>query len=627
MSLRRVSIRRLATAALALFAVSWSADGKEWREVRAPFFGEVLFDFYQEKYFSSAVSLLASGHFDRLGSHRDEGELLLGGLYLSYGLHVQAGEIFDRLIAEGAPPPVRNRAWFYLAKIRYQRGYDEAALEALTRIDERLPGDLEDEQQVLHATLLIQRGRYVEAVARLERLNPSSSWMPYARFNMGVALIKAGKTEQGIALLEALGAGPMKGDPAGEEALALKDKANVALGFVFIKAGDATRARRALERVRLTGLQSSKALLGMGWAWSSDGRYERSLVYWDELHGRDIADAAVLESLLAVPYALGKLDAWPESLARYENALAAYQAEMVRLDQSIAEIRAGKLARELLQINPGEDMGWFWRMAELPDTPASRYLLQLMASHEFQEALKSYRDLRFLRENLQGWQGRLRVYDIILANRRAGFHERLVAQSGEMRASDLVRMEANHKQYAAEVERIATEDDVFALANDRERAMLERLNRVFERLKRAGAKADTEAVEKYRRLRGVLLWDVNAEFKPRLWEARQALRAADSEFTEAHRRRESLLRAREEMPGRFDKFDASIAGLGKRIIAAQAMVDRTLEEEGSHIAELAVAELEQQKQRLATYITQARFAVAQIYDRAGRAEKTHAPMP
>jgi hypothetical protein len=37
------------------------------------------------------------------------------------------------------------------------------------------------------------------------------------------------------------------------------------------------------------------------------------------------------------------------------------------------------------------------------------------------------------------------------------------------------------------------------------------------------------------------------------------------------------------------------------------------------VQQLAVAELERQKQRLATYLTQARFAVAQIYDQSSRA--------
>jgi len=52
-------------------------------------------------------------------------------------------------------------------------------------------------------------------------------------------------------------------------------------------------------------------------------------------------------------------------------------------------------------------------------------------------------------------------------------------------------------------------------------------------------------------------------------------------------------------------------------------VQTTLGIEPSRVArqELAVAELERQKDRLATYATQARYAVAQLYDRANLAKK------
>jgi len=43
-------------------------------------------------------------------------------------------------------------------------------------------------------------------------------------------------------------------------------------------------------------------------------------------------------------------------------------------------------------------------------------------------------------------------------------------------------------------------------------------------------------------------------------------------------------------------------------------------EQQEALQELAVAELAHQKERLAAYSTQARFAVAQLYDRANKAK-------
>ena len=91
--------------------------------IKAPHYGDTLFHFYQDHYFTSITSLMVSQHFDRVAPHADEAEVLRGGLLLSYGLHREAGEIFAQLIEKGAAPSVRDRAWFYLAKIRYQRGF------------------------------------------------------------------------------------------------------------------------------------------------------------------------------------------------------------------------------------------------------------------------------------------------------------------------------------------------------------------------------------------------------------------------------------------------------------------------------------------------------------------------
>ena len=52
-----------------------------------PHYGDVLFEFYQGRYFPAITKLEVSQHFDRMQHHADEAEILRGGLLLSYGLH------------------------------------------------------------------------------------------------------------------------------------------------------------------------------------------------------------------------------------------------------------------------------------------------------------------------------------------------------------------------------------------------------------------------------------------------------------------------------------------------------------------------------------------------------------
>ena len=401
---------------------------------------------------------------------------------------------------------------------------------------------------------------------------------------------------------------------------ALKDKANVALGYTFLKSGEMERARTQLERVRLSGLVSNKALLGMGWAHSAQEQHERSLVPWSELKGRDVMDSAVQESLLAVPYAMAKLKAYAQSLRHYEEAIEIYHSEMGRLDESITAIRQGRLVEALLGQNPGDEMGWFWQLQTLPDSPESHYLAHLMASHEFQEALKNYRDLVFLRDNLKTWAASLGAYEDMLANRRQAFAERLPRVLSASRTLDEQRLVRERARLAAELARIEAEDDELALVDAREKLLLDRLRSAQARLDKTGTGAETvELRDKLRLLSGLLRWDVASQFKARAWEIKKALMEIDTTLAESGQRRTALVTAQNEAPKSFEAFDARIRTARGRIARLDSGVRLALSEQGGFVQKLAVAELEQQKQRLATYLTQARFAVAQIYDQSSRA--------
>ena len=91
--------------------------------VNDPQYGEVLFYFYQDEYFPAIVRLLSAKQQVQLQEHIEQADLLLGGMFLSYGHHLEAAGIFERLLEDNTKPEVRDRTWFFLAKIWKQRGY------------------------------------------------------------------------------------------------------------------------------------------------------------------------------------------------------------------------------------------------------------------------------------------------------------------------------------------------------------------------------------------------------------------------------------------------------------------------------------------------------------------------
>ena len=188
--------------AAALFCQNAGAQAQPGVKLQAPYYGDTLFHFYQDKHFESITGLMVSQHFNRVAQHADEAEVLRGGLMLSYGLHSEAGKIFAQLIERGTAPAVRDRAWFFLAKIRYQRGLINEAQAALDRVGDQLTPSLQEDRGLLQSNLMLARGEYAAAVTLLTAMTTpaeagvsgrsasSAASAPYARFNLGVAPVR-----------------------------------------------------------------------------------------------------------------------------------------------------------------------------------------------------------------------------------------------------------------------------------------------------------------------------------------------------------------------------------------------------------------------------------------------------
>jgi hypothetical protein len=642
----RPFVRRLA----GIFALAWvcaaaapAHAGEPGHIVQDPHYGDALYYFYQSRYFTSLTNLMTSQQFERMPHHADEAEVLRGGLYLSYGLHREAGRIFAQLIETTASPALRDRAWFYLAKIRYQRNLLAEAQDALNRIGGQLPPELEDERGLLAVNLLMARKEYVGAAQMLKKLQASAASgpgvLPYLRFNLGVALIKSGDVVSGTAILEQVGTAPA----LGEEAQAIRDKANVALGFAALQADRPEQARAALERVRLNGMFANKALLAFGWAAAALKQPAQALVPWTELAGRDPGDPAVLEARIALPYAYAELGAFGQALQLYNDASSGFERENAGLDASIATVRSGRLIEQLVAANPGEEMGWFRNIDQLPDLrePTNAgdlanagYLAQVVAGHEFQEGFKNYRDMQFLARNLEQWQDSLGTFRDILDNRRRAFAERLPTIREQTRLIGLNDLPAQGGSLSSELDKAEAEGDGKAFADASERDLLDRMARVRAAIDPAATDTDSDAArERLRRVSGALTWRLAQQFPDRLWAAKKALRVFDAELDQSRERMAELTKAQRNEPARFDQFERRITELEQRLQALLPHVAELGREQQTAVQELAVAQLEQQKQRIAAYAKQTRFAVAQLQDRATQdsgsqaKEGEHEPAP
>jgi hypothetical protein len=585
--------------------------------IRDLHYGDVLFYLYQDDDFEAITRLTAYQHWNLIPHHEDEGQLLLGGLYLSLGMHNEAGERFETLLTKDVPTGVRNRAWFYLAQVWYARGYLDKAEEALRKIQGKLSPELEAQKDHLFANVLMYQGKFDEAIRLLVLWKGTPAWSAYARFNLGVALVRQKRLSDADPFLTAVGTMYAESN----EMLALKDRANLALGFADLQADQPARAKTALERVRLNGPYSNKALLGTGWADAALGDYKAALNPWMELQHRNLLDAAVQESLLAVPYAFGKLSANAQSAEYYETAVQSYDAETVRLDDAITRIQSGKMLEQVISSEKDSRYGWFWQLKNVPDAPESRYLYTVLAGHDFQEGLKNYRDLVYMSHTLDKWGDSMEAFGDMIDTRERAYAERLPRVDALLASGAVEKLGQRKTDLESRLNDIDGGKDVAALGSAEERDQWARLQRVETALTAApDTPENTEIKERLRLVKGVLYFRLNDSFRARMWQQRRTIKDLDLALHEAQNRWIRVERARQSVPTNNGEFAARVAALKTRIDALQIHLAAMEQKQSGYLAQVAVAELEQQKDRLSTYQVQARFALATMYDRAANPE-------
>jgi hypothetical protein len=339
---------------------------------------------------------------------------------------------------------------------------DTAKAEAqLLSAQGRLPPYRVQDWQVAYAEILFSRNQYAEARRVLQSGNVDSDdayrfmqdsveavrTSAYRRFNLAVAMVQSGDAVKGLSLLDLVG----RLRSSDGDLLTLRDKANLMLGWHFLRNKQGGTAIGILGRVRSDGQYSSTALLGMGWAqlqpagkklarvrlgedsddatnplaipasiknslsqlgvlepemrgevgphsFSQDkppanreDGLRRALQFWQRLTQRDANEPAVQEGLLAVAYALYNLYETPAAREAYTHAIGALEAQKRDIAAHTDFIRNGGLASAIAAARSDADLALVMGPLNLTPSDSARPLYA---------SIDRYRSLTRLQQDL-----------------------------------------------------------------------------------------------------------------------------------------------------------------------------------------------------------------------------------
>jgi hypothetical protein len=597
------------------------------KDLKDLYFGEALYNAFQGDWFD-AISRLdteLAQHYgldeperDTLYYHINQAEFAVGDFELAYRMHQRAGRAITAVIEGNVDEPARNEAIFRLARIYFQKDQPVNALYAVERIRGAVPEKIRDNLAFLRAQILMANGRFDEAERILKDLQGAKSLEGFSTYNLGVALLKNGKELEGRQYLERTGRINSNDDLT----LAIKDKSNLVLGSKMLEEKNFEGAKLVLDRVRLKGPFSNRALLGSGWADAFQGHFERALVPWSILVTREVTDASVTEAMLAAPYAYGKLNVYSKAALMYGNALEKFGIEIDKLDASIKSIREGYFLKALVREELKQDADWVVKLRKLPQTPETYYLLELMASHNFQESLKNYLDLEELRKKLETWKGDLDAFEEIIDHRRAYYQPLLPAIDQEFRRLDSqmrLRLE-QRERIEQRLKNMLVVPRPDYLATSEERVIGEQIIQLEKNLTAGGSSVSKGIEARINRLRGLLHWNIYTEYDRRLTEAYEHLRDLNHEVERLKRQYTAFVRTRQAATQSYEGYDDVIRRLQFLIRKAREKVGELMARQGHMLESMAVNELTKRRERLAEFQIKVRFAMADSYDRATRAQ-------
>jgi hypothetical protein len=597
-------------------------------------YGDALYYAYQGEWFEAIVRLdaqqaqsrgLDKSELDASFSYSDR---LVGDFELNYRMHQRAERAMKAVIKGNVRADLRNEVIFRLARMYFQKDQPEKALEAVKLIRGTVPAAVRADLAFLRANIAMANGRdNAEAITILKSLQSEKSLEGFSSYNLGIALLRNGNEQYGREYLDRTGR--IESDDTATLALkdaatlAIKDKANLVLGEKLLSEYNFEAAKLVLDRVRLSGPFSNRALLSSGWTDASRERFENALVPWSILAEREVTDPAVQEALLAVPYAYSRLGVYSTAALKNETALKAFGREIEKLGASITSIRQGKLLKVLVREELKQDANWFVKLRELPETPETFYLLDLMASDDFQESLKNYLDLEQLRKKLEAWSGDLDAFEDIIRQRSAHYEPLLPGIDHEFSRLEsemqllLERRDRIEQQLQTMLE--APRPDLLITAD--EHAMSERIAQLEKMVTAQNDETDPRLLfERISRLRGVLLWKTTTEYDMRFTAARKQLTELNHELEVLHQQHATFVLARQAVTESYQGYGVLIRRQRMLIKTAREKVLLLMQREGEVLETMAVNDLSNRQGRLEEFRTKALFGLADSYDRAAKAQ-------
>jgi hypothetical protein len=628
---------------------------------------QILYEYYQGN-FSLALTQMAilEQKFpngltqipDFLSGNQVEPELLKGGISLAYGLDNQAADIFLRLLKNNTAPDVTAYSWLLLGKTYYQKRQYSDAAQAFQQISQDSAQQFFEPstrdnwlymQSQLHGFLL-EKGAAGTDIQWLQQLSDNSIYRDYVQYNQALALLQNDERQLAITRLSLLAnnensfvsrwmgwAEPIFSandeQDVDAERDAIRDRANLTLGYTLLQNDEPHLAFRAFENIRTDGLDAEAALLGYGWAATKKNELQTALAIWQRLMFMPQNSEYTLEAYLASAYAYEKAFAPRQSLQVLQMGIQRFEKTLSNLTQAEQQVNQRQFILDLLpntnkqlRVDDNVNQSLIQKgqpFKSLKGFNTTQLFNSVAVSSEFRAGLSALAQSRELQQQLQNWQQRMQQYHLMLDERQAERLKRAKQILQNRTLEQLPLLKTQRDALAQVIDRAKHQQDGQIFMSLESQQWLDRVNRSEKRLatiaqlkKQLGqpplADSYTFRVE---RVAGRLLWQASEAYSSNQWQVQKALNQLDAEIAKAQQRQQQLLKQLASKPD-FTEQRQRVDLLAKRINAKIAKSNGLQDALIGQLSGTFNQFIQTHKIKVRNYILQAQLAMVRLNDQA-----------
>lgn len=559
------------------------------------------------------------------GVSEQETNLMEVSMLLSMGLYKQAQELFETIQgSENTNDITLSNYWFILAKRWFELAEYESVIYSIDQIkvtteqSDEFGADRIEEARFMKATSYIELGQHRKAQEVISQMSQYGIWVGYARHNYLLAMFEGNNSGRSLSLLIHEAEYYL---PKTDEGRHLKDRINLIAALQFFNNGNNNEVEKYLKRISLDGPYTPAALLQLGWNFVEQARYDSALQPWRELQTRfNDFEPDVMESMLGVPHVLEVMGAHTQALKTFEMAEEKFSAMKQAVDEANNTTAINNWLDDWI-LNQAKE-GWTFQTdleKTFSMTETTGFLHGLISSDEFVNNLVEYRDLVLLTDYLTEQESKLQLWLELVEKRAKQSKVKEGTEILDRATRELFVAKArlsNLQEYLSQ-----SHTDLFTLPSVVEQEKITALSdtaKVIKQLEQDNkASRNLEPYkQRWRRVRGVFLWQMN-EAKPRKqWQLKKELMVTDRLIERAETQLLETRLANEWSPIAWQGMKGRVTALAIKISELKASAEKRKISRKQWLILVSEAYLNDLEYRINDYLAHTKLSIARLYDDA-----------